>query len=148
MKENRIHTMFRLGIVLVFALILGLSSFFADQSAAVYAGEPETVAENTETADELTGETEAVTEEATETVSDTQETGETTETDSNTQDTEEPEYIAPDVKITIEPQEGWHKKEAVVYVSVEDILMTGNFSMESVKVKFHRMGAGQTSRMT
>ena len=141
MKENRIHTMLRTGIVLVFALILGLSSFFADQSTAVYAGEPENVAENTETADELTGETEAVSEEATETVSDTQETEETTETDSNTQDTEEPEYIAPDVKITIEPQEGWHKKEAVVYVSAEDILMTGNFSMESVKVKISQNGS-------
>ena len=141
MKENRIHIMFRLGIVLVFALILGLSSFFADQSTAVYAGEPENVAENTETADELTGETEAVSEEATETVSDTQETEETTETNSNTQDTEEPEYIAPDVKITIEPQEGWHKKEAVVHVSVEDTLMTGNFSIESVKVKISQNGS-------
>lgn len=141
MKENRIHTMFRLGIVLVFALILGLSSFFADQSTAVYAGEPEGLVENTETAEELTEGTEAVTEESTETVSDTQETEETTETDSNTQETEEPEYIAPDVKISIEPQEGWHKKEVAVYVSVEDTLMTGNLSIESVKVKISQNGS-------
>ena len=134
MKENRIHTMFRLGIVLVFALILGLSSFFADQSTAVYAGEPESMAENTQTEEELT-------EESTETVSDTQETEKNTETDSNIQETEEPEYIAPDVKISIEPQEGWHKKEAVVHVSVEDILMTGSFSMESVKVKISQNGS-------
>ena len=131
MKENRIHTMFRLGIVLVFALILGLSSFFADRNMLIYAGEPETVTE----------ETEDVREEATETVSDTENIEETTEMDSDMQETEETEYVAPDVKITIEPQEGWHKKEAVVYVSVEDILMTGNFSIESVKVKISQNGS-------
>lgn len=135
MKENRIHTMFRLGIVLVFALILGLSSFFADRNILIYAGEPETVTEGTETTEET------VTEETTENISDTEEIEENTETDSDTQETEEPEYIAPDVKITIEPQEGWHKKEAVVYVSVEDTLMTGNFFMESVKVKISQNGS-------
>ncbi len=127
MKENRIHTMLRAGIVLVFALILGLSSFFADRNMLIYAGEPETA-------------TEDVIEEATETVSDTEGIEETTETDSDTQETEELEYIAPDVKITIDPQEGWHKKEAVVYVSVEDTLLTGNLSIDSVKVKISQNG--------
>ena len=135
MKENRIHTMFRLGIVLVFALILGLSSFFADRNMLIYAGEPETVTEGTETTEET------VMEETTENISDTEETEETTETDSDTQETEEPEYIAPDVKITIEPQEGWHKKEAVVYVLVEDTLLTGNLSIESVKGKISQNGS-------
>lgn len=120
MKENRIHTMFRLGIVLVFALILGLSSFFIDRNTLAYAGVPEDV--------------EIATEEATETNSDTQET-------EDSQETEEEEYIAPDVKITIEPQEGWHKNEAVVNVSVEDTLMTGNLSIESVKVKIAQNGS-------
>ena len=135
MKENRIHTMFRLGIVLVFALILGLSSFFADRNMLIYAGEPETVTEGTETTEET------VMEETTENISDTEETEETTEADSDTQEKEEPEYIAPDVKITIEPQEGWHKKEAVVHVSAEDTLMTGNFFMSSVKVKISQNGS-------
>ena len=135
MKENRIHTMFRLGIVLVFALILGLSSFFADRNMLIYAGEPESVTEGTEITEET------VTEETTENISDTEETEENTEADSDTQETEEPEYIAPDVKITIKPQEGWHKREAVVYVSAEDTLMTGNFFMESVKVKISQNGS-------
>lgn len=157
MKENRIHTMLRTGIVLVFALILGLSSFFADRKVSIYAGVPENATgeaeirmedvtetipdmEDAEEGTEKDSDTEK-TEESTEKDSNTEETEETTETDSDTQETEEPEYIAPDVKITIEPQEGWHKKEAVVYVSAEDMLMTGNFSIESVKVKISQNGS-------
>ena len=120
MKTNRIHVMLRLGIVMVLTLILGLSSFFIDQNMPVYA-------EMTEPATE---ETESVTEEI-----------ETTETVSDTEGTEEPEYIAPDVKISIVPPEGWHKREVVVSVSVEDILMTGNLAIESVKVKISQNGS-------
>ena len=120
MKTNRIHVMLRLGIVMVLTLILGLSSFFIDQNMPVYV-------EMTEPATE---ETEIVTEEI-----------ETTETVSDTQGTEEPEYIAPDVKISIVPPEGWYKSEVVVSVSVEDTLMTGNLAVESVKVKISQNGS-------
>ena len=120
MKTNRIHVMLRLGIVMVLTLILGLSSFFIDQNMPVYA-------EMTEPATE---ETEMVTEEM-----------ETTETVSDTQGTEETEYVAPDVKISIVPPEGWYKREVVVSVSVEDILMTGNLAIESVKVKISQNGS-------
>ncbi len=120
MKTNRVHVMLRLGIVMVLTLILGLFSFFIDQNMPVYA-------EMTEPATE---ETEIVTEEI-----------ETTETVSDTQETEEPEYIAPDVKISIVPPEGWYKREVVVSVSVEDTLMTGNLAIESVKVKISQNGS-------
>ena len=84
-------------------------------------------AEMTEPATE---ETEIVTEEM-----------EITETVSDTQETEEPEYIAPEVKISIVPPEGWYKSEVVVSVSVEDTLMTGNLAIESVKVKISQNGS-------
>lgn len=120
MKTNRIHVMLRLGIVMVLTLILGLSSFFIDQNMPVYAEMTEPATEGTE----------MVTEEM-----------ETTETVSDTQGTEETEYVAPDVKISIVPPEGWYKREVVVSVSVEDILMTGNLAIESVKVKISQNGS-------
>uniref|UniRef100_UPI0040568C32 hypothetical protein n=1 Tax=Agathobacter sp. TaxID=2021311 RepID=UPI0040568C32 len=69
------------------------------------------------------------------------ENSENTETAEDTQGKDNTEYIAPDVKITIEPQEGWHKNEAVVSVSAEDTLETGNFVIDSVKVKISKNGS-------
>lgn len=54
---------------------------------------------------------------------------------------EEPEYIEPNVKISIEPTEGWFKDTALVHVTAEDIANSGNFVIESVKAKISQNGS-------
>ena len=63
----------------------------------------------------------------------------TSETESDT--SEEPEYIESNVKISIEPTEGWFQDTALVYVKVEDIVNCGNFVIESVKAKISQNGS-------
>ena len=63
----------------------------------------------------------------------------TSEIESDT--SEESGYIEPNVKISIEPTEGWFKDTALVSVKVEDIVNSGNFVMESVKAKISQNGS-------
>lgn len=185
MKERKIMQGIRGGMVLLFAVILGVSAFVADRQMCVYAGitesEPEVSViaetyaetgkieaenlvhissmevegsesfENTESEETKDGESseniqsaETKNSESLEHTQSTEvensETSENTETAEDTQGKDDTEYIAPDVKITIEPQEGWHKNEAVVSVSAEDTLETGNFVIDSVKVKISKNG--------
>ena len=186
MKERKIMQGIRGGMVLLFAVILGVSAFVADRQMCVYAGitesEPEVSViaetyaetgkieaenlvhissmevegsesfENTESEETKDGESseniqsaETKNSESLEHTQSTEvensETSENTETAEDTQGKDDTEYIAPDVKITIEPQEGWHKNEAMVSVSAEDTLATGNFVIDSVKVKISKNGS-------
>ena len=160
----------RSGMVLLFAIILGVSSFVADYQMCAYAGttesEPEVsvIAETYEEAEasesaeniqfeevensesvENTQSTETENSESLEhtqsTETESSENLENTETTEDTQEKDDTESIVPDLKITIEPQEGWHKDEAVVSVSAEDTLATGNFVIDSVKVKISKNGS-------
>lgn len=200
MKDRKIMQGIRGGMVLLFAILLGVSSFVADYQMCAYAGitesEPEVsviaetyaetesmqnkqleeqqemeksqaedlvhalsmeakVSESSETTQSeevensenvkntLSTETEnrESLEQTQSTEAENSENSENTETAEDTQGKDDTEYIAPDVKITIEPQEGWHKDEAVVSVSAEDMLATGNFVIDSVKVKISKNGS-------
>ena len=112
--------------------------------------EVETETVNSEKAEDTTSQEKENTEniihqESTTTESDTTQENELTE-DTSTSETEsdtseEPEYIEPNVKISIEPTEGWFKDTALVYVKVEDIVNSGNFVIESVKAKISQNGS-------
>ena len=156
LKERKIMKGVRSGTVLLFAVILGVSSFVADYQMCVYADttefQPEVsvIAETyVETEDSESSEgTQSEETENSESLETTQSTEadnsenlENTETAEDTQGKDDMEYLAPDVKITIEPQDGWHKNEAVVSVSAEDMLATGNFVIDSVKVKISKNGS-------
>ena len=149
MKERKTMQGIRSGMVLFLAVFLGVSSFVADYQMCVYAGttesEPEvSVIAETYAEAEVSESSENIQPEEVENTQSTEaensENLENTETAEDTQGKDDTEYIAPDVKITIEPQEGWHKDEAVVSVSAEDTLATGNFVMDSVKVKISKNG--------
>lgn len=49
-------------------------------------------------------------------------------------------YINPSVKITITTPEGWYKDTAKVHISVEDVAMTGNFTIQSIQAKIGQNG--------
>ena len=68
-------------------------------------------------------------------------TEEVASSETETDTSEESEYIKPNVKISIEPMEGWFKEIAFVSVKVEDIVNSGNFVIESVKVKIAQNGS-------
>ncbi len=199
MKDRKIMQGIRGGMVLLFAILLGVSSFVVEHQMCAYAGitesEPEVsviaetyaetesmqnkqleerqemekfqaedlvhalsmeaeVSESSETTQSeevensenvkntLSTETEnsESLEHTLSTESENSENSENTETAEDTQGKDDTEYIAPDVKITIEPQAGWHKDEAAVSVSAEDTLATENFVMDSVKVKISKNG--------
>ena len=145
MKKRKNMQEIRCGIVLLLAVILGVSSFVADYQMCVYAGttefQPE-VSVIAETYAEETGTENSESLEHSQSMeTENSEDLENTETVEDTQGKDETEYIAPDVKITITPQEGWHKDEAVVSVSAEDMLATGNFAMDFVKVKIGKNGS-------
>ena len=77
------------------------------------------------------------------TENDTTQESETIE-DTSTSETDtsgESEYIEPNVKISIEPTEGWFKDIALVSVKAEDIVNSGNFMIESVKAKISQNGS-------
>ena len=145
MKKRKTMQEIRCGIVLLLAVILGVSSFVADYQMCVYAGTTEFQPEVSVIAETYAEETGTENSESLEhsqsTETENSEDSENTETVEDTQGKDETEYIAPDVKITITPQEGWHKDEAVVSVSAEDMLATGNFVMDSVKVKISKNGS-------
>ena len=50
-------------------------------------------------------------------------------------------YISPNVKITITTPSGWHNESAKVEVSVSDTVNSGNFAIQSVKVKISQNGS-------
>ena len=50
-------------------------------------------------------------------------------------------YVNPSVKITITTPEGWYKDTAKVSVSVEDVALSGNFTIQSIQAKIGQNGS-------
>lgn len=50
-------------------------------------------------------------------------------------------YINPSVKITINTSSGWHNDTAKVIVKVEDTIVSGNFTIQTVKAKVGQNGS-------
>ena len=50
-------------------------------------------------------------------------------------------YVNPRVKITITTPEGWYKDTAKVSVSVEDVAVSGNFTIQSIQAKIGQNGS-------
>ncbi|MDE7425907.1 MAG: DUF4366 domain-containing protein [Lachnospiraceae bacterium] len=50
-------------------------------------------------------------------------------------------YVNPSVKITITTPEGWYKDTAKVSVSVEDVAVSGNFTIQSIQAKIGQNGS-------
>lgn len=49
-------------------------------------------------------------------------------------------YVTPSVKITITTPEGWYKDSVKVSVSVEDVALSGNFTVKSIQAKIGQNG--------
>ncbi|MCI8409118.1 MAG: DUF4366 domain-containing protein [Lachnospiraceae bacterium] len=49
-------------------------------------------------------------------------------------------YVNPSVKITITTPEGWYKDTVKVSVSVEDVALSGNFTIQSIQAKIGQNG--------
>lgn len=49
-------------------------------------------------------------------------------------------YVNPSVKITITTPEGWYRDTAKVSVSVEDVALSGNFTIQSIQAKIGQNG--------
>lgn len=49
-------------------------------------------------------------------------------------------YVKPSVKITITTPEGWYKDSVKVSVSVEDVALSGNFTIQSIQAKIGQNG--------
>lgn len=56
-------------------------------------------------------------------------------------DDKECAYINPSVKITINTPSGWHNDTAKVIVKVEDTIVSGNFTIQTVKAKVGQNGS-------
>ena len=50
-------------------------------------------------------------------------------------------YINPSVKITINTPSGWHNDTTKVTVKVEDTIVSGNFTIQTVKAKVGQNGS-------
>lgn len=51
------------------------------------------------------------------------------------------DYVSPNVKITINTPTGWHNETAKVYISVEDVSKTENFTIKTVQAKIGQNGS-------
>ena len=51
------------------------------------------------------------------------------------------EYVNPNVKITISTPSGWHNDTTKVYISIEDVAHSGNFTIKTVQAKIAQNGS-------
>lgn len=148
----------RVIIVCLLTVVLGMASFLGDARTigTVYA--QDTAEDTTETVEDNTDGTEDETESGNKEESSENEDAKEETEDNNSEDTEKegegknpedtdnveqeeiPEIVPPEVKITIETDAGWFKDTVMVRVCAEDILNTGNFAIKSVKAKISQNG--------